>query len=236
MSYVASVCQGFDSQTDSVTTTAINTTGANALFLFLYTTGDLTSVTISDEYANTWTADALSPVGPGGSAYLYVFYAQNALVGSAHTFTATWGVSAYTVTLAAVAFAGRATSGLRYAAGANYQGSNYVTSHPYTALSVTAESGCDMVMFGSEYNEAYNDDTDLAVSGSWSAGALARGDGTYIPCLTGYQNDVAAGSISASWASNYSPDSTYIAALAPALPTQPFTQTQFFSNRIVTQI
>jgi YD repeat-containing protein len=71
---------------NSVTTAAINTTGANFLVIALsYSTG--ATPTLSDNKGNTWTPLTTSAVT--GTVTERLYYASNAVVGSGHTFSNT---------------------------------------------------------------------------------------------------------------------------------------------------
>ena len=75
----------------SVTTSAINTTGANFLLLCSTFYTDLTS-TPSDSKGNTW--QSLTKYGTTNS-FVRIFYCYNPSVGSDHTLTMTFGSSNY---------------------------------------------------------------------------------------------------------------------------------------------
>lgn len=74
---------------DSNTTSGINTSGANFLYVSgIFFTNSASGITISDSNSNTWTA--LTPVTvatSGGNVLIQTWYAKNATVGSGHTVT-----------------------------------------------------------------------------------------------------------------------------------------------------
>lgn len=79
------------SDTNSVTSSGIDTTGANLLVVAVswYAGNGVESVTVSDSNSNTWTSlTKATNVSSGGNQRLQFFYAKNATVGASHTFTA----------------------------------------------------------------------------------------------------------------------------------------------------
>ncbi len=68
----------------STSNPAIVTTGAN--FLIIHLSWAANAITISDSKMNSWTALTQSPANNGASR---LFYAENATVGTGHTFTFT---------------------------------------------------------------------------------------------------------------------------------------------------
>lgn len=87
--------------TNSVTTSSIDTTGANLIILGVsYNTG--ATPTITDSEGNTWTALTAHALGSNGTSRIY--YCYNPTVGSGHTFSNT-GSSNYSV-VSAQAFSG----------------------------------------------------------------------------------------------------------------------------------
>lgn len=89
----------------SLTTGAVDTTGAN--FLAAEVTCDVTGGTMSDNKGNTWSL-AIGPVANGGDN-LYIYYCKNPTVGSGHTLTFTPGGSHFS-TISAAAYSGLDTS------------------------------------------------------------------------------------------------------------------------------
>jgi len=82
------------------TTGAMDTTGADLLILFF---GDGDTEAVSDNKSNTWVG--LTAGGPG-FGYGRIFYAQNPIVGTGHTFSATNTTAA----VCGAAFSGSITS------------------------------------------------------------------------------------------------------------------------------
>lgn len=88
--------------TNSITSSAIDTTGADLLVAVTnHYIGGGGSLTLSDSKGNTWTPLTLRSVGSGRSR---MYYAKNAIVGTGHTFTAT-GTGSFPV-VAVQAFSG----------------------------------------------------------------------------------------------------------------------------------
>lgn len=88
---VASTIQRATNGTAPVTTTAINTTGANLIVLSLIHTNS--QPTVTDSYGNLWT-----PLTALGSSQVSrLFYCVNPTVGPGHTFTATQSLESYPV-------------------------------------------------------------------------------------------------------------------------------------------
>jgi hypothetical protein len=74
-----------DSGNTGFTSSAIDTTGANLLILFVVSWDPFT-VNPSDSKGNTW--QALTRYGPGGTqGYVMAYYAYNPTVGASHTFS-----------------------------------------------------------------------------------------------------------------------------------------------------
>lgn len=82
---------------NSVTTDAIDTTGADLLVLCLAWFS--TEPTVSDSKSNTWTQG--TSVYSSGNLRYRLYYAKNATVGSGHTFTATQSGSYLSVSVSA---------------------------------------------------------------------------------------------------------------------------------------
>jgi hypothetical protein len=75
----------------TITTTAINTTGADTIVCYISEQDNAIDTTISDTNANTW--NQLTQQRNGATANLLgrMWYCQNCTVGASHTFTATDG-------------------------------------------------------------------------------------------------------------------------------------------------
>lgn len=103
---VASVSAG-SSDGDSITTGAIDTTGATLLVVGVayYDLG--AAPTLTDSKSNSWNGLTIQDVDNGQPA-LRIYYAENPTVGSGHTFTLT-GSAAFP-SVAAIAYSGAATS------------------------------------------------------------------------------------------------------------------------------
>lgn len=86
MSLIASQKASSSNGGDSVTTVAVDTTGATVIVLHLADYNAVTISAISDSYGNSYTPGP-SVNGPVGRSTL--FYCSNPIVGATHTFTAT---------------------------------------------------------------------------------------------------------------------------------------------------
>lgn len=91
----------------SVTTTAINTTGADLLLLTVAYYSTLPT-TLSDSYSNTWSL--ISNQSPGGQSAAFYRASGSPTVGTGHTFTASGGTTY--PNLAIMAWSGSAASPL----------------------------------------------------------------------------------------------------------------------------
>lgn len=92
----------------SVTTGAIDTTGASLLLAFVGDYNSVTASTVSDSKSNTWTA--LTTYSGGTNPRARIFYAKNPTVGTGHTFTATAPGAATFPGVAFYAFSGADTT------------------------------------------------------------------------------------------------------------------------------
>lgn len=221
--------------TSSVTTGTIATQSGDLALLAIQTLETQPISSVSDFYGNTWTLqEQYSAASAGYSYYLYFYTAPMITVGASETFTANWsddGSYALFVGL----FSGRNTSSPLDGTPEGFVDTSYVQSHAGASLT-TSYAGSDVVAFCTD-GGSNPSDTFTAGSGfTIELSALGSGS-TYIPAMVQVAANQAAGSHTGTWSSaNYVEGASIILALAAALPTQPFTQTQFFSNRIVTQI
>jgi hypothetical protein len=81
---------------------ALDTTGANILFVLEAYSNNIGAGTLTDSKGNTWSP--LTTQGTGGGGATVLWYAQNAIVGPGHTFTIT-GNDTYSA-IAVAAFSG----------------------------------------------------------------------------------------------------------------------------------
>lgn len=101
--HIASVAAGSSNGGNSVTTAAIDTTGATILFLALTTYRGATSATVSDSKGNTWV-ECTPEDGTSLNGIVSIYRCANPTVGSGHTFTAS-GTGSYCA-IAVTAFSG----------------------------------------------------------------------------------------------------------------------------------
>lgn len=104
----AHTCAGSTGGAD-ITSSAINTSGASLLVMFVASYSAVALPTITDSKGNTWTPRTRYGPGTALSSSAF-FYAENPMVGSGHTFTATGpGVNDFPQ-ICIIAFSGTATS------------------------------------------------------------------------------------------------------------------------------
>jgi hypothetical protein len=123
----------------TITTSPIDTTGANFLIVSVFTFGTA-SRTVSDSYGNLWQALA---TGSGGDFFAQLFYSYAPTVGPGHTFTA--AASGNDVSIAVAAFSGLNNTSSVYEAGS-------LVNSAYGDLSqagdITPESAGDLIING----------------------------------------------------------------------------------------
>lgn len=94
---------GADNFGTTVTTSAINTTGANLIVVAICTVNNLTGATVTDSKSNTWSS---SLTAVSGGNLIQIFYLYSPTVGSGHTFTFTTSGGPTTPSIAVAAFSG----------------------------------------------------------------------------------------------------------------------------------
>ncbi len=102
-SLIAHTIQG-SADTTTVTTSGINTTGADFLILALARADDATASTISDSKSNSWTA--LTSYAQSSVERVRLYYSIPTTVGTSHTATCTNGGNSEYPALAFAAFSG----------------------------------------------------------------------------------------------------------------------------------
>ena len=126
---------------NAVTTSGVDTTGADLLVAIVSDYVSDGSVTISDSKSNIWTALTEETAGISNSR---LFYAKNATVGSGHTFTG--GISGSFPAIAVLAF-----SGSNLTAPFVQQSANYGTGTSIQAGSLTTTNP-DLLVFGNGFS------------------------------------------------------------------------------------
>lgn len=86
----------------AVTTSAIDTTGANFIIVVIAGNGNISAATLSDSKSNTWSTVTESNTG---TSRAQLFYAFNPIVGTGHTFS-TNSVASNFVSLCVASFSG----------------------------------------------------------------------------------------------------------------------------------
>lgn len=107
---ISQVCTGSTDGGSNVTTSAINTTGANLIFLVNSILGAGTEGTITDNKSNAWTK--LTRYS-GFQSGVTIYYSTAPAVGSGHTFSEAAGLSTYE-TLCALAVSGATSTNLPF--------------------------------------------------------------------------------------------------------------------------
>lgn len=135
----------------SVTTSAIDTTGANLLVVAVASYNGATASTLSDSKGNTWNArTAYSDAGTGGIVRIQLFYASSPTVGTGHTFTGSSPGSGSYPCIAVAAFSGANTTPYASESG-DTDGSSGSTDQPGT---VTPGSNNNLIITGVAHNNA----------------------------------------------------------------------------------
>lgn len=160
---VVSLAEGLGS--NGGTSSGVDTTGADSLWIVLgYATTNTPAV--SDSKGNTWSLQGPQDSGFGHRIALY--YAESAIVGSGHTFTAT--VTGGNVGIAIIAFSGGKASGMAD----QHADSFAVFASMVQAGSITPSENDCLIIAGfaspggsySAVNESYTVPANVAQSGS----------------------------------------------------------------------
>jgi hypothetical protein len=171
IAHVVSTSAGSASGT-TVTTSSVNTTGANLLVVAVTYYGNTTDPVLSDSKGNTWTGlTAREQSGTTMSVRLY--YCVPTSVGSGHTFTAGPGGTSYP-TISVSAFSGAAASPYDQETGAATAGS--VTS--FQPGSITpSENNCVLVTGVSTGGTSHGVDSSFNATATDNVGAQHLGGG-----------------------------------------------------------
>jgi hypothetical protein len=109
--HVVSVGAGELAGQSSITTAAVDTSGANTLFAVVAADEADAVPTLSDSKGNTWVAlTARNNPGGGNISEQITYYAKNATVGAGHTFTANSGGASVHTGISVSAFSGGDTT------------------------------------------------------------------------------------------------------------------------------
>jgi hypothetical protein len=160
---------GIDGTGSGVTTSAINTTGANLLVAVC--NWYASSGSISDSKGNSWT---LGFATSGADTQVSIYYVYNPTVGSGHTFT--W--SAANGPIMVMAWSGSASSPADQSAGQNATGSTTIQ-----AGSITPSQNNELVIAGvGANNSTLSIDSGYTITDneSYTSGVSLGGAGAYL--------------------------------------------------------
>ena len=213
MAHVVSAAAG--AAATSVTTGAVDTTGANTLLAIVSSDNSTTSA-VTDSYGNTWLPLSGSPIA--NTIQTWGYYAAGAKTGPGHTFTATiTGGTTNHTTLAVSAFSGRDPISPIGGAQATFSTGTFVQSQVGGTVTAGAngdlwEGACDP---GNQATETFT------AGAGWTIGASALSPGSnYQPEMVQYKNAVAAGSVSGPYSTtNYVVTAGFIVSLRAASTT-----------------
>ncbi len=159
------------------TTSAIDTTGAS-LLVFVISKDNVSDPTPSDSKGNTWLAGATSG---GGNFQNQLYYAENPVVGSGHTFTTN-----LTGTIAVCAFSGAKTSSVA--------DNNSGASGPSPGAITPSENNCLVVSGFSGWTDSTAVDSGMTLIESFSLGG-----GGHYSCALAYKMQTTAAEIDPAW-------------------------------------
>jgi hypothetical protein len=166
---------------------ALDTTGADILFVLEAYANNSGAGTLTDNKGNTWSQ--LTKQGTSGSGATVLWYAKNAIVGSGHRFTIT-GNSTYSA-IAVAAFSGSDLTA-PFDIQSGHSLSNSATDQPG---SVTPAAANELVITGLEFNNA-----PVSVdSGVTILDQAPMAGGQYFGVALGYTIQTAATSINPTW-------------------------------------
>ncbi len=190
---VAHICQAVGSGAGGGTTTAIDTTGAN--FLYVTVANYVGTANASDNKGNSFTALATYGGATGGghgmgNGFITSFYSTPSSVGSGHTFTST---SAY-VTICVEAWSGMATSSV-FDSGTD-NGADSVTGTTAQPGSISPSSG-GRVVFTSVSN--YSDAVTASIGNGYSLGDHVTASPSAFGLAIGYLTTYSGGGTNPAW-------------------------------------
>jgi hypothetical protein len=173
------------SNTNSATTSGVDTTGATFIVISAASYIPGGAVTISDSKGNTYTA-----LTARSSAALTnrLYYCAAPIVGSGHTFTVS-GTSVYP-TIAAAAFAGLASSPLD-----QQTGSNNASGTSAATGSITAATNNALLIAGL----AVNNGTSITINSGFTSVVVDYAGGLHFGGGLGYKIKTASGAENPTW-------------------------------------
>lgn len=174
---------------ENVTTGAIDTTGANLIILTV-SISPSSAFTISDNKTNTWTALTASS---SSTVKCQLYYAENATVGSGHTFTCDSGSGAFPQ-IAVAAFSGAATSSVF-----DQQNGATAASAPISTGSVTPSADNELLITGLSWAGG---GVVMAINSSFTITGQAPESGAAWGCALAYLLQGAAAATNPSWSAS----------------------------------
>lgn len=197
-----------DSSLNSIlTTTAIDTSGANLILIGISQFNGVAAATISDSKSNTWTG--LTAKSTTSLTYARIYYCVNPTVGSGHTFSADNGdVIAGTLMI-------QAWSGANATPFDVENGSTNTSSNSAATGSVTPSQNDSLiasVLSAGDSTSGYSIDSSLTISDS-----VNHTPGVTEGAAFAYYNQPTAGAINPTWSwTGAQQNSEVIAAFKPA--------------------
>ena len=188
---------------DSMTTDAIDTTGAT--FLVAAFAGANRVPTISDSKGNTWTGPLTRREGAGMWSMLY--YCVNPTVGGGHTFTC--AATALYGTVCVAAFSGVATTS-PYNTESN-GGSASLTTSVNSGSVTTVDNGALVISAVNNRSASIHPTIDLSFTVAVS-GRMNEGGSDHTGAALAYLEKATAGACSPTWSSSASALSTCVMA------------------------
>lgn len=171
---------------NNVTSSAINTTGANFLILVVSSLSGTAQGTVSDSKSNTWTPLTLSDEGTFVRARFY--YSPSATVGSGHTFTLTSTAGLPSISVASFSNVNASPFDVQNTANDN------ATTHP--TGSITPSQNNELAVTGISNNNG----TMSSIDSSFNiVGTPAPSGGFNLGCGMAYLIQTTAGAVSPTW-------------------------------------
>jgi hypothetical protein len=164
-SLISNTADGNESA-DSVTTSAIDTTGANLIVISLaWYAGTTSNCTPTDSNSNTWSA--LTQANAYNAGKNQLFYAYAPTVGSGHTFSCS--CTSGTPALAVAAFSGAASAPFDQQSTAIADAGGE-TSHATGSITPTQDNELIISGFGTLIPETFSADSGMTIANQITAG------------------------------------------------------------------
>jgi hypothetical protein len=220
IAYVTGTSTGLTTGASSVTTSGINTTTGQCIFVAVFAQSAAPNLTISDSLSNNWSsAKVYGSTGNCRSGSLYLYVLPNATGGTGQTFTASDSDGGSDLTINVLVFSGVTTGSVLDGTVQAGVDTSFVQSHPTGTVSLTTSTaGSVLIGIGITNNNA--SETFTAGSGyTLNANNELLGSGsTYVTQMVQYQVSVSAGAFTAPWTtSQFDEGNTVLLALLPNL-------------------